>query len=81
MMIAVVGRMRCEAKAAISAVKNSDGTKPSPRTVSPKKIGAGRMKNRPRQAIGPIGSPAMRIAWMAMMAPSSTRTPDRTSGK
>ena len=43
--------MRCEAKAAISAVTNSAGTKPRPRTVSPNSTGAGRMNSMPRQAI------------------------------
>ena len=73
--------MRRDAKAAISAVRNSAGTKPSPRTVSPKKIGAGRMKAMPRQAIGPIGSPSTRIAWMSTIAPSRISTMASTSGK
>ncbi len=54
--IAQSGFIRLEAKQAISAVKKREGTKPRPRTVSPKKIGAGRMKKMPRMAIGPIGS-------------------------
>ena len=36
--------------AAISVVKKIDGTKPRPRTVRPKKTGAGRMNSMPRQA-------------------------------
>ena len=68
------GRIRLEAKAAIIAVRKIDGTKPSPRTVNPKKIGAGRMNTIPRHAIGPIGSPAMRIAWMNTITPSTTST-------
>ena len=58
------GRIRLEAKAAIIAVRKIDGTRPSPRTVNPKKIGAGRMNSIPRHAIGPTGSPATRVAWM-----------------
>ncbi|MNF04943.1 hypothetical protein D3C80_2045670 [compost metagenome] len=61
-MIAASGFIRIEAKEAMRQVRNSDGTKPRPRTVRPKNIGAGRIKNRPRQAIGPIGSPETRVA-------------------
>ena len=50
--------MRCEAK---DGDQRGDETAPArsraPRTVRPKKIGAGRMKSMPRQASGPIGSP------------------------
>ncbi len=73
--------MRLDAKAAISAVKNSDGTKPSPRIVRPKKIGAGRMKSRPRRAIGPSGSPLTRVDCTRTTTPSRARMVASTRGE
>ena len=75
-------RILNDAIPAISVVRKMAGTKPSPRTVRPKKTGAVRMKAMPRHAKVPIPSPATAfIALNRTSTPKPVRTPDRTSGK
>jgi hypothetical protein len=77
---APAGRIRGEAKEAMSAARNTAGTKPSGRAARPKRMGAGRMKRRPRQATGPISKPLGLRAVPRMIAPRPMRTIDSTRG-
>ncbi len=72
---------RLEEKQAISAVKKREGTKPRPRTVSPKKIGAGQDEDDAR---GWRSAPSARRnarGLTRMIRPSRISTAERTSGK